>query len=45
MRIALLTDGLWPDTIGGMQKHSFYLAKYLALNGHHVDVYYCANDR
>ncbi len=44
MRIALLTDGLWPDTIGGMQKHSFYLAKYLALNGHHVDVYYCAND-
>lgn len=44
MRIALLADGLWPDTIGGMQKHSFYLAKYLALNDHQVDVYYCAND-
>ncbi len=44
MRIALLTDGLWPDTIGGMQKHSYYLAKYLALNNHQVDIYYCAKN-
>lgn len=44
MRIALLTDGLWPDTIGGMQKHSFYLAKYLAINNHQVDIYYSAKD-
>ena len=44
MRIALIADGIWPDTIGGMQKHSFYLAKYFALNGIKVDLYYCATD-
>ncbi len=44
MRLALLADGIWPDTIGGMQKHTFYLAKYFALNGIQVDLYYCAND-
>ncbi|MEL6697023.1 MAG: glycosyltransferase family 4 protein [Bacteroidota bacterium] len=30
MRIALLTDGIYPYVVGGMQKHSFYMAKYLA---------------
>lgn len=44
MRLALLTDGLWPDSIGGMQKHSYYMAKYLSLNGILVDLFYCAND-
>lgn len=29
-RVALLTDGIWPYVIGGMQKHSYYLSKYLA---------------
>ncbi|HEY8389001.1 MAG TPA: glycosyltransferase family 4 protein [Parasegetibacter sp.] len=32
MRIALLTNGIWPYVIGGMQKHSYFLAKYLARN-------------
>lgn len=32
MRIALLTDGIWPYVIGGMQKHSYFLCKYLAIN-------------
>ena len=32
MRIALITDGIAPYVIGGMQKHSFYLAKYFAKN-------------
>ncbi|MBI4947149.1 MAG: glycosyltransferase family 4 protein [Bacteroidetes bacterium] len=40
MRIALLTDGLHPYVIGGMQKHSFYLAKYFAKNKVHVDLYH-----
>lgn len=40
MRIALLTDGIWPYRIGGMQKHSYYLVKYLARNGIHVDLYH-----
>jgi hypothetical protein len=25
MRIALITDGIAPYVLGGMQKHSFYL--------------------
>jgi glycosyltransferase involved in cell wall biosynthesis len=37
-RIALITDGIWPYVIGGMQKHSYYLCKYFAANGIHVDL-------
>ncbi len=40
MRIALLTDGIWPYRIGGMQKHSYYLVKYLVRNGVEVDLYH-----
>ena len=40
MRIALLTDGIFPYRIGGMQKHSYYLVKYLAQQGVHVDLYH-----
>ncbi|WP_081782592.1 hypothetical protein [Marinilabilia salmonicolor] len=40
MRIALLTDGIYPHIMGGMQKHSYYLAKYLARAGVKVDVYH-----
>lgn len=36
MRIALITDGIAPYVLGGMQKHSFYLAKYFAK--HNIDV-------
>lgn len=36
MKILLLTDGIWPYVIGGMQKHSFFLCKYLAAQGVHV---------
>lgn len=42
-RVALFTDGLFPDVIGGMQKHSFFLAEYLARNGVEVDLYYTAS--
>lgn len=44
MRIALFTDGIYPYVIGGMQKHSFYLAKYFALNKVEVDLYHTASD-
>jgi glycosyltransferase involved in cell wall biosynthesis len=37
-RIALITDGIWPYVIGGMQKHSYYLCKYFAQNEIHVDL-------
>ena len=40
MKIALLTDGVFPYSIGGMQKHSYYLAKYFAKNKIFVDLYY-----
>lgn len=40
MKIALLTDGIYPFVIGGMQKHSFYLAKYFALNKIEVELYH-----
>jgi len=40
MRVALLTDGIWPYVLGGMQKHSYYLCKYLAQNGVEVDLFH-----
>lgn len=36
MKVALLTDGIWPFVIGGMQRHSHMLCKPLA--AHAVDV-------
>ncbi|MCX8080983.1 MAG: glycosyltransferase family 4 protein [Bacteroidia bacterium] len=40
MRIALFTDGISPYVLGGMQKHSYYVCKYLAASGIHVDLYH-----
>ncbi len=40
MKIAIITDGIWPYVIGGMQKHSYYLCKYFAKNGITVDLYH-----
>ena len=40
MRIALVTDGIFPYVIGGMQKHSYYLCKYLVGLGIEVDLYH-----
>ncbi|MFB6258228.1 MAG: glycosyltransferase family 4 protein, partial [Flavobacteriales bacterium] len=42
MRIALFTDGIQPYVTGGMQKHSFYLAKYLARQDVDVELYHFA---
>ncbi len=44
MKVALFTDGIYPYMIGGMQKHSFYLAKYFALHQINVDLYHTAPD-
>lgn len=40
MRISLLTDGIYPYVIGGMQKHSFFLVKFFAQNKVFVDLYH-----
>jgi len=44
MKILLLTDGVFPFVVGGMQKHSHYLAKFLALRGHYVTLAHCVPD-
>jgi glycosyltransferase involved in cell wall biosynthesis len=44
MTIALLTDGIWPFVVGGMQRHSYYLCKYLALNGVTVELYHSSKN-
>jgi len=41
MKIALITDGIYPFVLGGMQKHSYYIAKYFARLGHHIIVFHC----
>lgn len=41
MRVLLITDGIYPYQMGGMQKHSYYLAKYLAKNKIKVCVAHC----
>ena len=40
MKVALITDGIFPYVIGGMQKHSYYLAKYFAQRKIDVDLYH-----
>lgn len=40
MRISVLTDGIYPFVMGGMQKHSYYLAKYLAREKIFLDLYH-----
>lgn len=39
-RIALVTDGIMPYVVGGMQKHSYYLAKYFAKQQVYVDLFH-----
>lgn len=41
MKILLLTDGVFPFVMGGMQKHSYYLAKYLEKQGVNVTLAHC----
>lgn len=43
MRIALITDGIWPYVVGGMQKHSYFLCKYFAKKGVYVDLVHYNN--
>ena len=40
MKIAIVTDGISPFIVGGMQQHSYSLAKYLVLNGNEVTLFH-----
>ena len=41
LKLLILTDGITPFVIGGMQKHSFNLTKQLALQGHSITLFHC----
>ncbi|MEW6773223.1 MAG: glycosyltransferase family 4 protein [Bacteroidota bacterium] len=41
MKVAILTDGFYPFVTGGMQRHSYFLIKYLARKKVHLRVYFC----
>lgn len=41
MKVLLITDGITPFVLGGMQKHSANLAKYLTLAGIEVTLVHC----
>tara|TARA_B110000483_G_scaffold242878_1_gene330232 strand:+ start:3389 stop:4537 length:1149 start_codon:yes stop_codon:yes gene_type:complete len=45
LNILLLTDGIMPFVTGGMQQHSYYLAKYLTLNDCKVTLVHCVYNR
>lgn len=46
MRIAILSDGVHPYVVGGMQRHTFYLCKYLSRRGIQVTlVHFNQSDR
>ncbi|MDB4433032.1 glycosyltransferase family 4 protein [Akkermansiaceae bacterium] len=44
MRIALITDGLHPYVMGGMQRHSTMLAQYLPEHGVELVVFHTAHE-
>lgn len=39
-KIALVTDGIYPYVMGGMQKHSYFLAKHFTQQNVEVDLYH-----
>lgn len=41
LRMAIITDGIYPFMIGGMQKHSFNLTKHLVQLGIDVTLFHC----
>ena len=45
MNILIVTDGITPFVIGGMQKHSYNLARQLAMQGHRVTLFHCVTGK
>ncbi len=42
MKILLLTDGIYPFELGGMQSHSYFLAKYLLSQNVELTLVHCS---
>jgi glycosyltransferase involved in cell wall biosynthesis len=40
MKLAIFTDGIHPCVVGGIQRHTFYLTKFLAAKGVEIDLYH-----
>lgn len=45
MNILIVSDGITPFVIGGMQKHSYNLTRQLALQGHRVTLFHCVTGK
>jgi glycosyltransferase involved in cell wall biosynthesis len=45
MNILIVTDGITPFVIGGMQKHSYNLARQLAMQGHRITLFHCVTGK
>lgn len=45
MRILILTDGIFPFVIGGMQKHAYYMSKYFLKKNVDLTIYHCVVDK
>jgi glycosyltransferase involved in cell wall biosynthesis len=45
MNILIITDGITPFVIGGMQKHSYNLTRQLALQGHRITLFHCVTGK
>jgi glycosyltransferase involved in cell wall biosynthesis len=41
MNLLVITDGITPFVMGGMQRHSFFMVKWLIKNGNTVTLYHC----
>jgi len=41
MKLLLITDGISPFVIGGMQKHSANIARFMSARGHEVTLVHC----
>jgi len=44
MKVLFLTDGISPYVVGGMQRHTFFVVKWLVKQGVSVMLYHCVED-
>lgn len=45
MRVAIICDGVHPYVIGGMQRHTYYLVKYLSIMGNQITLIHYNNSQ
>jgi glycosyltransferase involved in cell wall biosynthesis len=45
MKLAILADGVYPFVVGGMQRHSSNVVKYLAARGHEITLVHAVDNK